>query len=124
MAADPMWQAAALVTLREDEAGVWYWLGRARRLGMLVARTDEEAELLRTIRAQFGGESGIEAPSKPVSDLVPLTDAEYKTVRSAVSEQFKPLREAYMRGMLMARDDKQREVLTQLRNRIGPPRDS
>jgi hypothetical protein len=113
-----------LVTVREDEAGVWYWLGRARTLGMLVARTDEETELLTQIRAQFAGRPGIEAPPKHLSDLVPLTDAEYKTVRNAINEQFKPVREAYMRGMVIAHDDRQREVLSELRRRIGSPRDS
>jgi hypothetical protein len=91
---------------------------------MLVARTDEEGELLRQIQGRFGGEGAVEAPPKPLSELVPLTDAEYKTVRSALSEQFKPLREAYMRGMVIASDDEQREVKAELRLRIGPPRDS
>jgi hypothetical protein len=109
------------VTVREDEASVWYWLGRARTLGMLVARTDEETELLSQIRARFGGERGVEAPAKPLSELVPLTDTEYKTVRKAISEQFEPVEEAYMRGMVIARDDGQREVLRELRSRIGPP---
>jgi hypothetical protein len=118
-----MWQAG-LVTEREDEAGVWYWLGRARTMGMLVARTDEEGELVRQIQARFGGTRGVESPPKPLGELVPLTDAEFEMARSAIGEQFKPLREAYLRGMVIARDDEQREVLVELRLRIGPPRDS
>ncbi len=91
---------------------------------MLVARTDEERDLFRQIQDRFGGERGVEAPPKPLGELVPLTDVEYKTVRSAMSDQFKPLRDAYMRGMVIARDDEQREVLVELRLRVGPPRDS
>jgi hypothetical protein len=91
---------------------------------MFVPRTDQEGDLLREIQGRFGGERGVEAPPKPLSELVPLTDAKYKTVRSAISEQFKPLREAYLRGMVIARDNEQREVLAELRLRIGPPRDS
>jgi hypothetical protein len=56
--------------------------------------------------------------------LVPLTDAEYKTVSSAMREQFKPLRDAYMRGMVIARDDEQRAALAEHRLRMGPPRES
>jgi hypothetical protein len=88
---------------------------------MLVARTDEERDLVRQIQGRFGG--GVEAPPKPLGELVRLTAAEYKTVRCAMSEQFKPIREAYLRGMVIARDDEPREVLAELRSRIGPPRD-
>jgi hypothetical protein len=91
---------------------------------MLIARTDDEGDLFAQIQARFGGQRGVEAPPKPLDELVPLTDAEYKTVRSAMSAQFEPLREAYLRGMVIAHDDEQREVLTELRSRIGPPRDS
>ena len=111
------------MTEREDEAGVWYWLGRARSLGMVVARTDEERELVRQIQARFGDTRGVEPPPKPMGELVPLTDAEFKVARSAIGEQLKPLREAYMRGMVIARDDEQRAALAELRLRIGPPRD-
>jgi hypothetical protein len=111
------------VSQEEDEAGVWYWLGRARRLGMVVARTDQERDLFRQIQGRFGGERGVEAPPKPLGELGPLTAAEYKTVRSAMREQFNPLRDAYMRGMVTARDEEQREVIAELRSRIGPSRD-
>jgi hypothetical protein len=91
---------------------------------MLVARTDEERDLARQIQGRFGGDYGVEAPPKPLGELVPLTDAEYNTVLSAMRAQFEPLREAYLRGMVVAREDEQREVLAELRSRIGPQRDS
>jgi hypothetical protein len=90
---------------------------------MFVARTDEENELLRQIQARFGLGGSAEQPGKPVGELVPLSDSEFTTVRTAIIEQFAPLRNAYMRGMAVARDDEQREVLAELRSHIGHPYD-
>ena len=115
---------AGAVTKREDEAGVWYFLARAQTLGMFVARTDEEQELLHQIRLARGGEGTAAPAAKPAGELALVSDAEYTTVRSTIIEKFKPLKEAYMRGMVIARDDEQREVLAELLMRVGPPRDS
>jgi hypothetical protein len=106
-----------------DEAEVWYYLARARSLGMYVTRTDDERDLLAQIQYRFRGPSG-EPEGKPLSELEPLTDQQFETVRSALVTQFAPLREAYLRGMIVARNDEQREVLTELQRLLGRTRDS
>ena len=90
---------------------------------MFVARTEEDYELLRQIEMRFGGGS-TPSQTKPVRERVPLTDSEYDSVRGAIAGQVAPLRDAYLRGMAIARSDEQREVLDALHRLIGPPRDS
>src|ERR1700737_4122571 len=107
----------------EDEIGAWYALLRARGVGMLVARTDEEHDLLLHIGRVFSGEASAPAPTKPLSELVPMTESEQVAVRSVMREHMKPLREAYLRGMAIAHDEEQKGVLEDLRSSIGPPRD-
>lgn len=106
---------------RESETDVWYHLLRARRLGMFVARTDDEHQLMNQIEGRFG--DGEHTHPKPLGDLVRLTPSEYENVRTALDNQVQPLREAYMRGMAVAHTGEQREVLTKLRKLVGPPRD-
>jgi hypothetical protein len=91
---------------------------------MFVARTDEERALLREITDGFGGRDQGTTPSKPVGELVPLTDREYQTARSAIATHFQPLREAYLRGMAIAETDEQKYVMDALRDLLGRPRDS
>ena len=91
---------------------------------MFIARTDDERDLLQEIAKRFGGTALGGAPPKPVGDLVPLTDREYQNARTAIAAQVAPLKEAYKRGMAVAHNDEQRHVLEELRQIIGPPRDS
>jgi len=106
---------------RADETNIWYQLLRARHLGMFIARIEEDDELLRQIGTQFGS-AGARLQPKSLSDLVPLTDREYKTVQGAIARQVEPLREAYLRGMAIAQNDEQRAVLNELNRLVGPPR--
>lgn len=107
---------------RENEADVWYQLLRARRLGMFVARTDDERKLVNQIEGRFGN-GAHETHPKALGDLVRLRPNEYESVREAIDSQVRPLREAYLRGMAIAHTDEQREVLTELRKLVGPSRD-
>jgi hypothetical protein len=85
---------------------------------MFVARTDKERELLDRFARRIGGATTPPAPSKPLNELERVTDNQYELVRSALTEQVEPLRQAYLRGMAAANDDEQCEVLAWLSNLI------
>ncbi len=86
---------------------------------MFVARTPEDRTLLDRFEPRMRGLPTKPAPSKPLTELEPLTDSQYEQIRSALTEQVEPLRQAYLRGMVVARDDEQRDVLARLRGLIG-----
>ncbi len=109
---------------RHPDADIWYLLLRARSLEPFVARSDEERALLVEIRDRFGGAGSPGRPEKPIGKLERLTDTDSNVVHSAITAQVAPLKEAYSRGMAVARTAEQREVLTDLRRLSGPPRDS
>jgi len=120
------------VTTRYRDADVWGSLLMARSLGMFVPRNDDERALLEPINRHFGpprtpgqADERPEAEERPpVSNLVPLTDDEFNLVRSAIEALVAPLKEAYLRGMAVARTDDQREVLADLQRLLGPPHDA
>jgi len=55
-------------------------------------------------------------------ELVPLTDEEWLRVRGGIADRLGLLLDAYHRGMVVARDDEEREILAELAALVGPPR--
>jgi hypothetical protein len=83
---------------------------RAWRLKMLVVHTDGDRRWLEAIA------SGMHLPDEPPSesDLVPLSTEEEVRLAGAMIARLNLFREAYRRGMFVADDDEQREVLEKL----------
>ena len=85
---------------------------------MFRARTDEEDALLRL----FGGVDLAKSPTRPLDELVRLSESEFDAVRDALAARFEPFHEAYLRGMAVAHTDEQMEVLAELKKLLGEPR--
>ncbi len=81
---------------------------RAWKSGMLVANTSSDRAWLQAI------EDGITLPtgSSPTGeDLVPLTEAEKLELADRALVRFNLFREAFDRGMIVATDEAQQEIL-------------
>ena len=85
---------------------------------MFRARTDDEQALLRA----SGAADLAKAPTKPLNELVRLSESELDAVHDAIAARFEPFHEAYLRGMAVADTDEQIEVLGELKKLLGEPR--
>lgn len=59
-------------------------------------------------------------PPNP-EDLQPLTDQERLAIMPGLNDHFGALLSAYHRGMIVAQDDEEREVLGEIASLVGPP---
>jgi hypothetical protein len=88
---------------------------RAWQLKMLLAHTDGDRQWLEAIA------SGMHLPAEPPSesDLVPLSTEEEVRLAGAMIVRFNLFKEAYRRGMLVAHDDEQREIMRNLASALS-----
>lgn len=54
-------------------------------------------------------------------DLEPLSSEQYEQQRGALAERLYHLISAYRRGMIVARNDEERELLTEIERLLGQP---